>query len=273
MERSVEAFFVNDYTLILNAAEARIQIVLSREGTFVCAEEWSAPSQGTELLTPVLADMLRRLNMRPKDITRIACVAGPGSFTGLRLVLTTAAAFRRVTGAEVAALSTLHALAASLPGGLLPNSDDAVRVRVVTHARRGLVHGQDFLCGSGLPIPVGEPAMWQIETACMDPLPRFMIGSGVARNLNFFRERLAERKECRLLPGDFDQPTPRALLALTAALPETAWERQDITPLYLRPCDAVDNLASIAGKRGQNPEEAYAELNRLLAPISPAQIH
>lgn len=56
MERSVEAFFVNDYTLILNAAEARIQIVLSREGTFVCAEEWSAPSQGTELLTPVLAD-------------------------------------------------------------------------------------------------------------------------------------------------------------------------------------------------------------------------
>ena len=49
---------MNTFTLILNAAEARIQLILAREGALVCAEEWSAPSQGTELLTPVLADTL-----------------------------------------------------------------------------------------------------------------------------------------------------------------------------------------------------------------------
>ncbi len=265
---------MNTCTLILNAAEARIQLILTREENILCAEEWSAPSQGTELLTPVLADMLCRLKMQPEDIARVACVAGPGSFTGLRLVLTTAAAFRRATGARVAALNTLHALAASLPCVLLPASGEAVRVRVITHARRGLVHGQDFLCGTGLPSPVGEPAMWEIATACMDPLPQFMIGSGVARNLEFLKTRLGEQNDpVRLLPGDFDHPVPRALVALTKALPESAWQDRDIDPLYLRPCDAVDNLGSIAGKRGQAPEEAYAELDRLLAPIRPEQIH
>ena len=77
-------------TLIMNAAEGRIQIALAQEETLLCAQEWSAPSKGTELLTPVLADMLGRLGLRPASVDRIACVAGPGSFTGLRLVLTTA---------------------------------------------------------------------------------------------------------------------------------------------------------------------------------------
>ncbi len=57
-------------------------------------------------------------------------------------------------------------------------------------------------------------------------------------------------------------PTPEALLALTLSLPGDAWVQRDLDPLYLRPCDAVDNLASIAAKRGQ----ALAQLDRLLGP-------
>lgn len=83
-------------TLIMNASEGRIQFVLEQEGSLACAQEWSAPSKGTELLTPALADAFQRLGIMPSDISRIACVAGPGSFTGLRLALTTTAAFRRL---------------------------------------------------------------------------------------------------------------------------------------------------------------------------------
>ena len=72
-------------TLIMNASEGRIQFVLEQEGSLACAQEWSAPSKGTELLTPALADAFQRLGIMPSDISRIACVAGPGSFTGLRL--------------------------------------------------------------------------------------------------------------------------------------------------------------------------------------------
>lgn len=251
-------------TLIMNAAEGRIQLVLAQDGALACAQEWSAPSKGTELLTPVLADTFQRLGVMPADIGRIACVAGPGSFTGLRLALTTAAAFRRATGALVAPLNALQALAASVPFG--PLFEREIRVRVVTHARRGLVHGQDFLFapGSALPVPVGEPAMWELPAAVGGPRPDVMLGSGVARNLPALQELFGSSAPV-FLPA-LIQPVPQALLDLTLALPESAWVAKDIDPLYLRPCDAVDNLASIAAKRGQAPEEAFAQLDRLLAP-------
>ena len=250
-------------TLIMNAAEGRIQFVLTQDGVLACAQEWSAPSKGTELLTPVLADAFQRLNVMPADIGRIACVAGPGSFTGLRLVLTTAAAFRRATGALVAPLNALQALAASVPFGPLLARE--VRVRVVTHARRGLVHGQDFLCSpNALPLPVDEPAMWELSAAAGGPRPDVMLGSGVARNLPQLQESFGA--SAPLFLSAPVQPTTQALLDLTLALPESAWAAQDIAPLYLRPCDAVDNLASIAAKRGQAPEEAFAQLGKLLAP-------
>ncbi len=261
------------HTLILNAAEGSVQLVLARGSEMLCAEEWRAPAQATELLAPLLADILRHGHLQPKEITRLACVAGPGSFTGLRLVLTTAAAFRRVTGAKTAVLNTLGVLAAGLPWALLSvQGINPILVRVITHARRGLVHGQDFWCGSALPIPASEPAMWPLAAACMDPLPRFMIGSGVSRNIDFLRGQLAGRKECQLVPEELDQPVPRALLALVAALPDTAWQCRDPEPLYLRPCDAIENLTTIAAMRGQDPAEAHSRLDTLLGPINPTQI-
>lgn len=252
-------------TLIMNASEGRIQFVLEQEGSLVCAQEWSAPSKGTELLTPALADAFQRLGVMPSDISRIACVAGPGSFTGLRLALTTAAAFRRATGSAVASLNALQALAASVPFGLLFPARET-RVRVITHARSGLVHGQDFLFapGSTLPAPVGEPAMWEIPAACGGERPDIVLGSGIARNLPQLLELFGGNPP--LFLPEFIHPTAQALLDLTLALPADAWVHKDLDPLYLRPCDAVDNLASIAAKRGQAPEEAYAQLDKLLSP-------
>lgn len=152
-----------------------------------------------------------------------------------------------------------------MPFGLLFPARET-RIRVITHARRGLVHGQDFLCapGSALPSPVDEPAMWEIPAACGGERPDIMLGSGVARNLPQL-EGLFGDSAPLFLPA-LTHPTAQALLDLTLALPDGAWGHKDLDPLYLRPCDAVDNLASIAAKRGQAPEEAYAQLDKLLRP-------
>ncbi len=151
------------HCLCLNAAEGLLQLVIARREsagpsafTLLCAESWHAPSQGAELLTPALADALARLKLAPGDIDRIACVRGPGSFTGVRLVLATAAGLVRATGAEQAGMGYLSLLALSAArrlgplweageGGLKHPAGQGEHVLwVLTHARKQLIHMRGF---------------------------------------------------------------------------------------------------------------------------------
>ncbi|RXF77984.1 tRNA (adenosine(37)-N6)-threonylcarbamoyltransferase complex dimerization subunit type 1 TsaB, partial [Desulfovibrio sp. DS-1] len=102
---------VGAITLALNAAESRVQVAALSDGETLFAQEWHVPSQGTELLAPALADAFARMRLSLADVRRIACVQGPGSFTGLRLVLSTAAGMARALGAEQAGLSYTQLLA------------------------------------------------------------------------------------------------------------------------------------------------------------------
>ena len=89
-------------TLTLNASEKRLQILLSREDEPLCFQNWQSGVGGTELLAPQLSAACWTLGETPSAITRIACVSGPGSFTGIRLVLATASALARVNNARLA---------------------------------------------------------------------------------------------------------------------------------------------------------------------------
>ena len=240
--------------LVLNAAEGRLQWLAVEDEICVCAQEWIAPSQGTEMLTPLLAETLRRLDLTPADFGRIACVTGPGSFTGLRLALATAAGLRRATGAVLGGINYLQALAAGV------SEKPGTRVRVLTYARRNLVHRQDFRLAEALPEPLNEPATVSLEQATAQTAD-LVLGSGLDRNREFFQARFAPAGRVRLLSPLWSRPSPAALLAVALA---ARWQEQDLEPLYLRPCDAEDNLDAIAAKRGQSPELARAELERLL---------
>jgi hypothetical protein len=48
------------------------------------------------------------------------------------------------------------------------------------------------------------------------------------------------------------------------------YDRRDIEALYARSCDAVENLESIVSRRGEEPAQAKARLESLLA-VRPEQ--
>lgn len=249
-------------TLILNAVEGRVQFVMARDGEMLLHEDMTAPSRGTELLPPAIDEALWRLELVPSDIDGVACVHGPGSFTGIRLVLAFAAAFRRGTGCRLAPINALQALAASVPAlTAIPGTPSLCRV--ITHARRNLVHIQDFRFTDTLPEACGlhaAPTMLELDEV-LDGLtaPTLLLGSGLDRNREALAPRLAGTQALPLY--DCCHPAPRALMRLAEAAP---WGEVDLEPLYLRPCDAVDNLPHIARKRGESPESAQRKLSHLL---------
>lgn len=252
------------WELILNAAEGALQLVLTHDEELICAQLWGRGDRATEILAPALADMARACGLRLRQLRRMACVRGPGSFTGVRLVLTTAAALRRTApGLQLAGLDYLQALATSaamdhrLPFG--------TPIAVLTHARRNLVHFQPHVSyGWRIPAqPAADVRLCSPEDAlallAATGTPGAACGSGLQRNPRLL-EQLAGIPALLCV----DQLRLPSVDALRLLARHGDYAREDITPLYVRPCDAVDNLPQLARRMGLDAGEAQAELQRQL---------
>lgn len=68
-------------------------------------------STHSELLLPLIAECLGELGMQAGELSAVACGAGPGSFTGLRIGLSTAKGLCFALGLPLLLVSSLEALA------------------------------------------------------------------------------------------------------------------------------------------------------------------
>ena len=249
-----------DLTLALAGAEDRLQLVLGADGpngpTLLASREWTVPGQSVRFLVPGLHETLAGLGANMDAVSRIACVNGPGSFTGLRIVLAAAeglAAGRNLPRAGIDYLPLLASGPASIAQGIL---------HVLTYARRGLVYFQSFNLPSlyeahPLVSCTLEQAAAQM-TAMGDEA--MLLGTGLRKNSDFFAEFVNGSPGYRLLPPMWDHPSPQGLLS---AAYRANFAQSPIAPVYLRPSDAEDNLPQIARQRGLDPEVARERLERL----------
>jgi len=75
-----------------------------------------SPMTHSEKLLPAVDFILRKNGMEILDIEGFALAVGPGSFTGIRIGLSTVRAFSSASGKPIAPVSTLEALAFKLRG-------------------------------------------------------------------------------------------------------------------------------------------------------------
>lgn len=68
----------------------------------------------SENLMPLIKEILERNNLELKDVGLISCVVGPGSFTGIRIGVSTVKALAEVCKIKVAEVTSLEVLAKSL---------------------------------------------------------------------------------------------------------------------------------------------------------------
>lgn len=116
--------------LALETSSRRGSIALL-ESVQVAAQVDLPPSTGTaQGLTAAIDSALRSLDWTPGEIQLVAVTNGPGSFTGLRVGVTTAKTFAYATGAKVVAVNTLDCIATQ-------TRRQSRKVHVVIDAQRG----------------------------------------------------------------------------------------------------------------------------------------
>ena len=183
------------------------------------------PGHATHLL-PLAARLLADAGLTFGDVDRIAVGTGPGTFTGLRIGVASARALAQASGAELAAVPTLRALADPI---------DAPATLAVLDARRGEAFVAGYVDGEEVLPPA---ALAPDALAALAPPPGggswLAAGDGAVR----FRDAL-ERAGTTVLP-DID-PAHRITAAAICRLGRAAGPtpRDRVVPTYVRAPDAI----------------------------------
>ncbi len=206
-------------------------------------------------LMPMVDEALHAAGRTLADMDVIAAVAGPGSFTGVRIGVATAKGLAHGSGKPCVPVDALEALsrgAGSWDGLVCPLQD----------ARAGQVYGAAFLRGerkmADAPMKLEDFLERAQELAAGEAKPLLFTGDGAAAHRERIEALLGERARFAEGPFAFLRPAVAGLVALEAirnAGPDPAGVLLDYRSLretYLRPPHAEKNkkLLEAMGREG-----------------------
>ena len=188
--------------------------------------------RGAQSLAPALSELLRQAHWRPRDVQLVAVSVGPGSFTALRVGVTTAKTFAYAVSAEVLAVDTLEIIAA--------RADAAAgdTISTVIDAQRGDVYVASFRRLPPDAFQRMQPTTILAADKWIDGLSSDTVVSGPAL------EKLAAQLPLavRIAPRDVWLPSAEAVARL--AIVKYATGQRDnvwrLVPHYLRPSAAEE---------------------------------
>lgn len=203
----------------------------------------------SQKLVPMLRELMESLSLAPADIDVYAAVTGPGSFTGLRIGVTTIKSIAYAIQKPTAGIPSLDALA-----NTAAVFEDTV-VCPIMDARNNQVYTALYKRQNGIMtnlsgymgIHISE-LVRQIEEKYFNAQILF-TGDGVALHSDFLKIEMNGR--CTFMP-DFmlqQMAASAAQLALNMAQQGKTMDCMELTPFYLRPSQAEREFAR---KHGDN---------------------
>jgi tRNA threonylcarbamoyladenosine biosynthesis protein TsaB len=212
--------------LALETTDKTGSVAVAEGGNVLLELELGRHQRSAQSLAPGIDAALKQAGWKPADVQLTAVTVGPGSFTGLRVGVTTAKVFAYAVGAEVLGIDTLETIAAAAP-------DDVTALQVVMDAQRGDVVARSFCRGdiSRRLEPVAPQELLPIDLW----LQRLVAGSVVSGP---GLSRLLDRLPTGVVPLQPHQWAPRASqVARLAAQHYAAGRRDDLwrlAPIYVR---------------------------------------
>jgi tRNA threonylcarbamoyladenosine biosynthesis protein TsaB len=126
--------------LAIETATDVCSVALLAEGNVVGTAEVLRPRAHAASLAPLVRDVLAREGASAADLAAVAVSAGPGSFTGLRIGVSTAKGLAFAGGAALVGVPSLEALAAGAAEALGPGD----LLLTAFRSRRGEVYAAAF---------------------------------------------------------------------------------------------------------------------------------
>lgn len=219
--------------LALETTERIATIAVAEGNTIIALRRCDPTLRSTQSLVPAIARGLRMAQWHPRDVELVAVGVGPGSFTGLRVGITTTKVLAYAVGADVLGVDTLEAIAAAAPPGTGPywTAIDAQRGQWVVRPF--------FRAGDGWPQPLAPAERVDAESWLAElPAGTTLTGPVLRKAANPLPDYL------RPLPESLWSPTARAV-ALLAARDYAEGRRDDLwtlAPRYSRPSAAEEKL-------------------------------
>jgi len=229
--------------LVVETSAAEGSVALAGPGDALSERIIPTPRAQTELILPLVAELLAESGQRLQDLDALAFGRGPGSFTGLRVAAAVTQGLALASGRPIVAVSSMAALAQR---AWLERGAEAALVCV--DARMGEIYWGFYRVRDGLATLAGEESLGPPERVPVPGPQRdwVAVGSGFA----VAPEALAEQRGAALAVNADLAPRARDLLPLARA--EVAAGRflvpEDAVPVYLRGGDAWRRL-----KTGRSP--------------------
>jgi len=229
--------------LAIDSSSIVLSVALETENR-VFHEEIDKANGHSEYLMECADNLCKSAGIRPSGLNTVACMRGPGSFTGLRIGFSTAKGIALALGIPLIAVPTLDCLAYpfSTRQGLVFPVLDAKKNCFFSAFYRGGERLTDFLDASQ-----GELLKIMSKTMVSADEPVLLTGAGAKLFLSRFEgpENSIHIKEItKKINLDSEFARGRAIELLKMAKNSKLYMKSDIdgAPVYLRKSDAELNL-------------------------------
>lgn len=206
-------------------------VAIVDENKLVCECVLNNKLTHSQTLMPMIDEVFKKSELTPCDIDVFAVCKGPGSFTGLRIGVTTIKGLAHATDKPVCGINTLEALAYNLP--FCPHI-----IAPIMDARREQVYNAFYKWENGELKEIAEPRAISLDD-CLDELLKLgekvvFLGDGVV----VFRDKIKDKLKEQALFAPQLACTGRAACVAEAAKNKETINYGELAPLYLRKSQA-----------------------------------
>lgn len=224
------------YVLGIDTATMVCGIGLADQGRIVAEMNLHTRKTHSERLMPMIQQMIADAELTPQDLSGIAVSIGPGSFTGLRIGITTAKSMAFALRVPVVGIPTLEALAAQFPySGYL--------ICPIIDAQKGNVYTALYRTDGGYPQRINE-----YQVLSMNDAVQHMLSCGqpviITGEISEFHDQVQNAVDTssilHLAPASHRMPRGSiiAALGLRQLLKGQGEDPDTLTPFYLRRSEA-----------------------------------